>query len=128
MICGKIASGKSTLAATLGDQSATVVICEDDWLSAFYSEQMTSMADYIRCMGRLRGIMAPHIVSLLKSGVSVVLDFQANTVESRNWMRGIFEQAQAGHLLHVLEVADDVCIARLNARSYVFIKKRERPM
>lgn len=34
MLCGKIAAGKSTLAAELGDANGTVIIAEDEWLNA----------------------------------------------------------------------------------------------
>ncbi len=117
MLCGKIASGKSTLTAQLGKSERTVVMSEDEWLNALYSEEMSSIADYIRCASKLHGIIGPHVASLLNAGVSVVLDFQANTVEARAWMRSIFEQTNADHKLHVLDVPDEVCLARLHARN-----------
>ncbi|MCZ4274129.1 AAA family ATPase [Maritalea porphyrae] len=117
LLCGKIASGKSTLTAELGRTAGTVVIAEDDWLNGLYSEEMSSMSDYMRCMSKFRKVMAPHVVSLLNEGISVVLDFQANTIASRDWMRSILERTKAAHKLHVLDVADEVCIARLHARN-----------
>ena len=117
LICGRIASGKSTLAAELGREAGTVVMSEDAWLAALYGDEMASIADYLRCAARLRGIVGPHVASLLKAGVSVVLDFQANTVEARDWMRGILDGTGAGHVLHLLDVPEDVCLARLQARN-----------
>lgn len=117
LMCGKIASGKSTLTAQIGRLDGVIVIAEDDWLNALFSEEMSSMADYVRYMSKLRKIMGPHVVSLLNAGVSVVLDFQANTVESRNWMRSLLDQTNAAHKLHVLDVSDEVCMARLHARN-----------
>lgn len=38
MICGKIAAGKSTLAARLAEADRTVLIAEDDWLGALYAD------------------------------------------------------------------------------------------
>jgi predicted kinase len=61
--------------------------------------------------------MGNHVEALLKAGVSVVLDFHANTVASRQWMRGIFERAGASHRLHYLNVPDDICKARLRQRN-----------
>jgi predicted kinase len=61
--------------------------------------------------------MGPHVVALLRAGLTVVLDWPANTVASRAWMRGIFEAAGAAHKLHVLDVPDEVCLARLRARN-----------
>lgn len=117
MLCGKIAAGKSTLASRLADQPGTVLIAEDDWLGALFADEMQSASDYVRCATKLRGIIGPHIVSLLNEGVSVVLDFQANTIESRAWMRGILDMTGAYHQLHVLEVSDALCLSRLHERN-----------
>lgn len=117
LLCGKIAAGKSTLAAELVRQEGAVLISEDGWLEALFAEEMSSMSDFLRCAGKLRSAMAPHVVALLDAGVSVVLDFQANTVESRRWMRGVIDQSRAQHVLHVLDATDEVCLARLHARN-----------
>ncbi len=117
LVCGKIASGKSTLAAKLGKMPRTVVVSEDDWLAALYLNEMSSISDYIRCASKLQKIMGPHIVSLLNSEVSVVLDFQANTVANRTWMRRMIQSTNASHKLHYLDVPDEVCKTRLRARN-----------
>ncbi|MET2826563.1 AAA family ATPase [Mesorhizobium shangrilense] len=117
LLCGKIAAGKSTLAAQLGNLPGTVVVSEDHWLSRLYPGEMTSVADYVNRSARLRNAMELHLIDLLKSGVSVVLDFPANTPANRAWMRTIFEQAGASHQLHYFDVSDAVCKARLRARN-----------
>ncbi|MFJ6323035.1 MULTISPECIES: AAA family ATPase [unclassified Rhizobium] len=117
MVCGKIAAGKSTLTAELGQMPSTVVISEDFWLSRLFSPEMKDVGDYIRCSRRLREAVGPHVQDLLRAGVSVVLDFPANTVAMRAWMRTLFEAADADHRLHFLDVPDDVCKARLRARN-----------
>ncbi|MEO0569044.1 MAG: ATP-binding protein [Pseudomonadota bacterium] len=117
MVCGKIASGKSTLAANIGRESAAIVISEDTWLNALFAEDLQTISDYVRCTKKLREAMAPHVTSLLHLGVSVVLDFQANTVEARKWMSGIIEASGASHVLHVLDVPDAVCLERLKIRN-----------
>ncbi|WP_299828499.1 ATP-binding protein [uncultured Roseobacter sp.] len=117
LLCGRVASGKSTLASQLGNSDGVIVIAEDDWLEALYSEELSSISDYGRCASKLRKVIGPHVVSLLNAGVSVVLDFQANTTGARAWMRGILEQTNAAHKLHVLDVPEEVCLARLNARN-----------
>jgi predicted kinase len=117
LLCGKIASGKSTLTARLGEEAGTVVISEDDWLGALFGDEMTSIADYVRCSAKLRAVMGPHVASLLNAGLSVVLDFPANTIETRAWMRDILSRTSAAHVLHVLDVPDAVCIERMRARN-----------
>lgn len=117
LVCGKIASGKSTLAQRLALAPMTVLISEDAWLACLYPNEIHAIADYVRCTGRLRDSMAGHVAALLKAGMSVVLDFPANTLGTRAWARGIFEKAGVPHSLHYLDVSDDVCKARLHARN-----------
>jgi predicted kinase len=117
LLCGKIAAGKSTLAASLAARPATVVISEDHWSSRLFPGELKTIEDYSRCSGRLRDAMGPHVVALLKAGLSVVLDFPANTVALRRWMRTLFEEANAAHELHHLDVPDGSCKRRLRERN-----------
>lgn len=117
LFCGKIASGKSTLARRLAAQSGAVAIHEDDWLSALYGDQMRSVQDYVRCAARLRAVMEPHVTALLGAGISVVLDFPANTPQTRAWLLGLVGQTGVRHEMHVLDVPDEVCWARLQRRN-----------
>lgn len=117
MLCGKIAAGKSTLAADLARRDGAILVSEDDWLAALFPDEMRTIADYVRCAARLRRAMGPHVAAILNAGGSVVLDFQANTVAARDWMRDILDRSAAAHVLHVLDVPDAVCLARLRARN-----------
>lgn len=117
MLCGKIAAGKSTLAARLGARADTVLISEDHLLSSLYPGEIRTLDDFVRCESRLRQAIGPHVVSLLEAGLSVVLDFQANTPAARAWMRGLCEAAGARHALHHLRASDESCKARLRARN-----------
>lgn len=117
LMCGKIAAGKSTLATKLSDQIGHIKIAEDDWLAALFSDQMTSISDYVRCSTKLQHIMGPHVTSLLNKGVSVVLDFPANTVAQRAWMRDIITATGVDHQLHHLDISDKICIERLHDRN-----------
>ncbi|SDU96356.1 AAA family ATPase [Pseudomonas mucidolens] len=117
LMCGKIAAGKSTLANTLAVDHGAMVLSEDQWLSRLYPGEIRSVADYRRCAQRLRGVLGPLVIDLLESGVCVVLDFPANTVADRAWLRGLALTARVPHCLHFLEVDDDTCRARLHARN-----------
>src|SRR2546421_10725199 len=92
LLCGKIAAGKSSLARRLAARPATLLISEDHWTSTLFADELRTMEDYGRYSARLRAAMAPHIVDILRQGLSVVLDFQANTVGVRNWMRSLIDQ------------------------------------
>ncbi|MEH6631545.1 MAG: ATP-binding protein [Halopseudomonas aestusnigri] len=117
LVCGKIASGKSTLARKLSTDPKVILINEDTWLSRLYPDEITSIEDYIRCSSRLRSIMEDHIQTLLQADLSVVLDFPANTLNIRQWMLGISVRAGVNNCLHYLDVSDKVCKKRLHKRN-----------
>ena len=117
LVCGKIAAGKSTLASQLAVHPSIVLISEDVWLSRLFPDEILTVDDYIRCSRRLRDAMGEHVGALLCAGVSVVLDFPANTVQIRRWMRGISDGAGVGHELHYIDVSDELCKARLKKRN-----------
>ncbi|MGR3885710.1 AAA family ATPase [Pseudomonas sp. 1152_12] len=117
LLCGKIASGKSTLAKTLAAEHAAVVLSEDHWLAQLYPGEVLSIADYLRCAQRIRGVLGPLVCNMLQSGVNVVLDFPANTLANREWLLGLAQAAQVPHCLHYLELDDATCRARLHARN-----------
>ncbi|MBD1873521.1 ATP-binding protein [Nodosilinea sp. FACHB-131] len=117
LICGKIAAGKSTKARELASQPRTVLINQDEWLSTLYPDELNTLADYVRYSTRLNTVMGIHVEALLRAGLSVVLDFPANTVKSRQWMKAIVERAGVAHVLYYLDVPDAECKRRLRLRN-----------
>lgn len=116
-LCGKIAAGKSTLAKALAAEHRAVVLSEDEWLPLLYPDELLTIPDYVRYSTRLKKVVGPLVRDLLAAGVSVVLDFPANTVEQRRWMKDLADSTDAPHMLHYLDVPDEVCKARLKARN-----------
>lgn len=117
MVCGKIAAGKSTLTGKLAQAPHTILISEDQLLSHLYPGEIRSLADYVECVQKLRRALQGLIEAMLRAGSSVVLDFPANTVASRSWMKSIFTNAGAAHCLHYLELSDAECKRRLRRRN-----------
>ena len=117
LIADKIAAGKSTLSAKLATETGGLVVAEDQWLATLYPARITSIEDYRRESARLRAAIAPLIVDLLRRGLTVILDFPANTVASRAWMRGLADAAEITATLHFLDLPDDLCRQRLHARN-----------
>jgi predicted kinase len=117
LLCGKIGAGKSTLARRLASRPSTILISEDHWTSTLFADQLKTIEDYQRLSARLRAAMAPHIVDILRQGLSVVLDFPANTVRQRTWMRSLIAETGMTHELHHLDVPDAVCKQRLRQRN-----------
>lgn len=117
LLCGKIGAGKSTLSQQLAAKPRHVLISEDAWLATLHPGDIHSIADYLQRAATLRSVLTDHLRALLRVGVSVVLDFPFNTPLARAWARELFEPAGAAHQLHFLDVADEVCKARLRARN-----------
>ena len=115
--CGKIASGKSSLAASLANAPQTVLISEDQLLSRLYPAEIATIDDYVRVATRLRTAIGPHLEGLLRTGLNIVLDFQAHTPAARTWIGTVIERAEASHILHFLDVPDEVCKSRLAERN-----------
>ena len=117
LLCGKISAGKSTMATKLAASEGAIIISEDEWLGKLFKEELKSLEDYVRCSGKLKTAMEPHLIRLLQAGQSLILDFPANTKKQRAWMKTLIEKAACDHSLHFLATPDDVCIARLHKRN-----------
>ncbi|GJJ01696.1 cell division protein ZipA [Duganella rhizosphaerae] len=117
LVCGKIAAGKSTLMSELARAPSTVLISEDKMLATLYPGEIQSLADYVRCTTKLRAALQGLIRDVLAAGSSVVLDFPANTIATRSWMKTLIEDTPAAHCLHYLDVSDEECKRRLRRRN-----------
>jgi predicted kinase len=117
LLCGKIAAGKSTLSRQLATRPRTLLIEMDHWMSTLFPVENRTIEDFTRLSARLREAMGPHVVVILRQGLSVVLDFPANTVKWRSWMRSMINEADVAHELHFLDVSDAICKARLRQRN-----------
>ena len=115
-ICGRAGAGKTTLARQLARELPAVCICEDEWLCRV-APPISNLEDYLTSSSRVRAALGPHIVDLLKLGVSVVIDFAGNTPRSRAWVRSLFESAGAAHVLHYIDVDEETCRRRVHERN-----------
>ena len=105
------------LAGRLARRPGTLLISLDHWMSLLFPAENRSIEDFARLSARLRAAMGPHVVDILRQDVSVVLDFPANTLRWRSWMRSLITEANVAHELHVLDVPDAVCKERLRQRN-----------
>ena len=115
-ICGKAGAGKTTLARELGRTLPAAVFVEDEWIDTLGFE-IKSLEDFLVASTKCRKLIAPLAADLLRLNVSVVFDFAGNTRKSRQWVRAIFEEAKADHVLHVIEATDELCLANIHRRN-----------
>jgi len=123
LLCGKMASGKSTLAAKLVIDESALALSEDELLANLYPNEVVDVPTYVERSGRVKAALRIHIIELLRKNVTVVLDFPSNTRGQRSWLLNIASDAGVDHTLHHLECSDELCIARLDVRR---LKQPER--
>jgi predicted kinase len=115
-VAGKAGAGKTTLARHIARTAPAIVFCEDEWMSRL-ADPIENLQQYLAAAGKIRSVIAPLSVDLLKLGTSVVFDFAGNTNSDRRWVRSIFESAGADHQLHYIPEDDDMCKARVRLRN-----------
>lgn len=116
LFSGKMGAGKSTKSKQVGQERNAVLISEDEWLSKLYPNQITSFDDYIHYSSLLKPLVKSHVLELLKTGTSVVMDFPANTVKQRKWFKELITEANAPNELIYLNVSNDVCLRQIEKR------------
>jgi len=115
-ISGKAGAGKTTLARQIAAASPAILFCEDEWMSRL-ADPIETVQQYLAAARKIRRVISPLAIDLLKLGTSVVFDFAGNTVGERHWVRSIFEAAGADHQLHYIPASDEVCRARIRQRN-----------
>ena len=115
-VAGMAGAGKTTLARRLAAEQPAVFISEDEWLFHL-ADPIETLDQYLTAARRVRRLLTPHIADLLRCGASVVLDFGGNTIRDRQWVRSIFEDAGAAHVLHYIAADEALCLARIHERN-----------
>ncbi len=118
LFSGKMGAGKSTKAKQVSQERNAILISEDEWLSKLYPNQITSFDDYVHYSSLLKPLVKSHVLDLLKTGTSVVMDFPANTIKQRMWFREIITEANAPNELIYLNVSNDVCLRQVEKRRF----------
>ena len=116
MFSGKMGAGKSTKSKQVSQERNAVLISEDEWLSKLYPNQITSFDDYLHYSSLLKPLVKSHVLDILKTGTSVVMDFPANTVNQRKWFKELITEANAPNELIYLNVNNDICLRQIEKR------------
>lgn len=121
---GKMGAGKSTYSLKLAAETGAILISEDDWLNALYPDEIKNFDDFLVRHRKLLNLLGPHVKSILegtskKTGTSVILDFPANTVESRQWFLSLAHAVNAPHTAVYIEASNERCIEQVAKRALV---------
>ncbi|WP_455385225.1 AAA family ATPase [Acidihalobacter prosperus] len=114
--CGKMGAGKTTKSREIAETKNAVWVSEDEWLEAAYPQKIASLEDYIKYSALLRPPIKKLVQSILAAGTDVVMDYPANTIQQRNWLRSIYSEVQAPHELIHIDLPNDLCIKRIAKR------------
>lgn len=114
--CGKMGAGKSTKSRELAQEKGAILLSEDDWLEALYPNAISSLEDYRKYSTQLKVPIEALVHSLLKSGVDVVMDFPANTLKQREWLKSLYEGGNAAHQLIFIDTPNEQCLKQIEKR------------
>lgn len=120
-LIGKMGAGKSTYSSKFAAETGAILLSEDEWLGKLYPGEINDFDDYIVRHRKLREVLGPHLQHVLRTGASVVLDFAANTRNSRQWFLKIAESAGVDHEAIYLDVPNETCLKQVEKR------KEEQP-
>jgi predicted kinase len=94
-----------------------VLLVQDELLGPLFPGEFVDVPAFVERYTRLTTALGPHIQTLLKRGVPVVLDFAANTRGMRAWFRQLIDDTGAPHELHFVDLPDALCKRQLAERS-----------
>lgn len=114
--CGKMGAGKSTLSLAYAKSRQAVLLSEDEWLSSLYPDKIYSLQDYVTYSNLLKPQMKVLVQSILTAGTDVIMDFPANTVAQRAWLKSLYSEIDAPHTLVFIDASDEICLAQIHQR------------
>lgn len=114
--CGKMGAGKSTKSIEIAQKKNAVLLSEDEWLMSLYPNKISSLDNYIEYSNQIKPQIKKLVQSILIAGTDVVMDFPANTLPQREWLRSIFSEIKAHHELVYIDLPDEVCLTQIEKR------------
>lgn len=113
---GKMGSGKTTLAKKLSNTSDSIYLSEDDMLSTLYPNEIHDINDYKTYSIRIKPFVLTLVKQLIDSGLTVVMDFPANTLKQRAWFKNIINETGVQSSLIYVKASDELCIKHILKR------------
>lgn len=124
ILCGMIASGKTTYANKLKAQGNTVVLSVDDLMLTLFDGCLGPKHD--QTAARCIKFLCRQAVDLAKLGINVVLDYGFWLAQERQMALSYFEKEGIPARLYYLKTPEQVRIQRLIARNEKLKGSKER--
>lgn len=110
-------AGKTDCAARIARKTGAVRLTPDEWHTRLFGHDMDSPEEHDARHGRVEALMRDVADSLLRCGVSVILDFGFWAVEERDYLREHARDLGAGFMICYMDTPMDEIYARLEARN-----------
>ena len=105
LICGKVCSGKSTLAALLKASENAVVLSCDEVVFSLFGEDFGERHDEVT--GRIKKYLCKKAAEIAHMGGNVILDWGFRSRSERQHMRRFFEIGEIRTVLYYVDVSDE---------------------
>ncbi|WP_431689166.1 AAA family ATPase [Hahella sp. NBU794] len=116
LLCGKMGAGKTTKSKELAKEMGAVLLSEDIWLESLYPAQIRSVEDYVKYSNMIKPLVKSLVQNVLSTGSDVVMDFPANTIGQRGWLKSIFTEIGADHELIYIKAPNEICLNQIAKR------------
>ena len=114
--CGKMGSGKSTKSQEIAKEMGAILLSEDEWLATIYPDEINDFDSYLTYSSRIKPLLKTHVQNILNTGVSVVMDFPANTKNQRQWFKEIYSVYDIPHKSVYLKARNELCLNQISQR------------
>lgn len=115
LICGKICSGKSTLAKTLAEEKNAVILSCDEVTWALFDNDLGEKHDEMT--GRIRAYLLQKTNEIIRTGTDVILDWGFWTASYRQEVRAYFDAASVEVCWHHVAVSPEEWERRIEKRN-----------
>lgn len=124
MICGKIASGKTTYARRLKKDSKAVLLSCDEIAFALFDGDMG--ANHDGCTERIRSYLLEKSLEIVQAGCDVILDWGFWTKSYRDKVREFYSERSIATELHYIEITAETHRKNIEKRNNSVKEKGER--
>jgi len=123
LICGKIGSGKTTFARRLLKERPAVLLSCDELMLTLFGQQLGDRHDEV--VRRTKDYLLNQSLEILKTGVSVILDWGFPTRREREETIAFFARRGFSCQGHYITASDEVLFENLRRRNLAVLAGTE---